>query len=244
MPSLRLRGSQPQGRGPYALGDIPTNVLEAIGRHVVHRLAVGQPDVSGNDVGSIFADSIGGTHLASPLGIADVVWEKNTAWSVKTVKLTRPSQVQTVRLISGRCSPTYSHGTQNVLKDPCATGRQVLDIWNARLNQAVNDGYHDMRVFVLVRDMVEREFVAFEEEARRVVPEEYRWAVNQNGNLEAHDKGTGVHRFTWQPHGSQLTVIRSVPQSARWFRIVVPVPRIDQDEVLSQVGFDKSWLSV
>lgn len=70
---------------------------------------IGRKDISGNDFGDAFADSIGGSHLESPVGIADVVLDKN-CWSVKTVKIKDPFNCSTVRLISGRCSPDYSYG--------------------------------------------------------------------------------------------------------------------------------------
>jgi len=95
----------------------------------------------------------------------------------------------------------------------------VLSIWNNRVNEAL-DRYTDLRIVVLIRNMTTRQFRIFEEEAQRFVPTEFRWSFNAQGNLEGHNKTTGEHQFTWQPHGSQFTILRPVPASARRFSMV------------------------
>ena len=82
---IKLRGDSPRQSGPYSLGEIPRKVAVRIGRSIVHRIAVGHADITGDDFGGISADAISGRHRASPLGIADVEWD-GCAWSVKTVK--------------------------------------------------------------------------------------------------------------------------------------------------------------
>lgn len=103
----RLRGHAARRSSPYPLGELPKTLALSIGRDIVHRLAVGVGDITGDDFGTIFAQSIGGEHRASPMGIADVTCD-NCAWSVKTVKAQKPFVQKQVRLISGRNSPVYS----------------------------------------------------------------------------------------------------------------------------------------
>ena len=182
-----------------------------IGKQIVHRLALGLGDISGDDFGTIFANAIGGIHRSTPLGISDVVW-KRCAWSLKTVKLPKPFKSKRVRLISGRNSPDYSQGISDPRADADDTGRAVLSIWNARVDEAMSE-YDDLRIAVLVRNIATKEFMLFEEEAQRFVPTNYEWAFNKQGNLEGKEKSTNTHRFTWQPHGSQFTIIREVPTS-------------------------------
>ena len=55
MNQLRLRGKANRRSGPYPLGEIPDAVLVRIGKQVVHRLAVGLGDITGDDFGTIFA---------------------------------------------------------------------------------------------------------------------------------------------------------------------------------------------
>jgi hypothetical protein len=43
---------------------------------IVHRLAVGHADITGDDFGGIFASAINGVHRGKPLGIADVEWHE------------------------------------------------------------------------------------------------------------------------------------------------------------------------
>ena len=171
-------------------------------------------------------------------------WEWNgCAWSVKTVKAPHPYQQKRVRLISGRNSPDYSLGITDPHADPTATGRAVLEIWNARVNESLNE-HDDLRTVVLIRNMETREFVIFEEETQRFSPNNYRWSFNKRKNLEARETTTNTHVFTWQPHGSQFTIIRDVPGSARRFSIVPNVPMVDVANVLGRVGFRADWIAI
>ena len=202
-------------------------------------MAVGQSDITGDDFGEIFARAIGGRHLNQPVGVTDVVW-KGSSWSAKTVKSNNPFSQQSVRLISGRNSPTFSYNITDPLFDVQETGDAVLRIWNERVNQSFNT-YEDLRVVVLIRDMRRYRFTLFEFEAARYVPGDYEWRLNNRNNLEGYDRSSGVHRFTWQPHGSQFTVIRQVPPSACKFRIT-EVSYIDPEDVLTLIGFNEKWI--
>ena len=93
----------------YPLNVFPEELVNKIGGYLIYLIYIGRKDVSGNDWGDAFADAINGTHLDSPVGIADVVLDKN-CWSVKTVKVKDPFASTSVRLISGRGSPDYSYG--------------------------------------------------------------------------------------------------------------------------------------
>lgn len=238
----RLRGGAQRRSGPYLIGQIPDAILLRIGRQLVHRLAVGHGDITGDDFGTIFANAIGGTHRERPLGVADV-FVNSCAWSLKTVKDIRPFRKTDVRLISGRNSPDYSLGIENPHTNPEHTGQAVLSVWNARVNEAL-DEFNELRIVVLIRNMETREFVIFEEEALRFTPLDYRWAFNQRGNLEGHSRATGHHHFTWQPHGSQFTVRRLVPGSARRFSIVRNVPIVDPDAILASVHYSDAWIRI
>jgi len=212
-----------------------------IAKQFVHRIAIGHADITGDDFGTIFGNSIDGIHRQSPLGVADVCKE-NCAWSVKTVKAQHPHRQTRVRLISGRNSPDYSMGISDPRKDPTDTGRAVLSIWNARVNEAL-DEFDDLRVFVCVRNFAERKFLLFEEEAGRFSHADYTWGFNGRGNLEGHDMAHGEHCFTWQPHGSQFTIIRNIPAHARKFSINHNVPLIQLEHVLRLAKFSEDWVS-
>ena len=229
-------------RGPHPLGEVPDKVLHSVGEQIVHRLAVGHSDISGDDFGTIFAKAVGGAHRAAPHGLADVVMD-GSGWSLKTVQDSRPFAQQKVRLISGRNSPDFSMGIENPHEDPAATGRAVIAIWNGRIDTSMLE-VEDLRVVALVRNMASREFTLFEEELHRFVPGDYLWAFNSRGNLEGRELSTGAHRFTWQPHGSQFTVIRDVPGSARKFSIVPNVPIVEESAVLQAINFAPDWVAI
>ena len=236
---LKLRGHAKRRSGPYPLGEIPHNVATEIGKHVVHRLAVGHANIGGDDFGEIFARAIGGTHRNKPLGIADVVWE-GCAWSVKTVQ-GDGSPKRPVRLISGRNAPFYSSDIQNPYEDLEATGKVVLGIWNARVDESFNE-HDDLRIFVMIRNMTALEFTLMEFEAPRFVPANYYWKLNKRRNLEGYDREGDSHKFTWQPSGSQFTIFHKVPASAYRFRINQKPRLLEQQFVLDQIQFRDSWI--
>ncbi len=238
----RLKGAAKRRKGPYPLGEIPDDVVLEVGSQIVHRLAVGHADITGDDFGGIFANAIEGEHRDSPLGIADVI-RNGCAWSVKTVKAGNPFTQEKIRIISGRNSPDYSLGMSDPREDVEATGRAVLKIWNERVNEAM--GSHDeLRVVVFLRNMATREFVLFEQEAERYIPNDYHWTTNSRNNLEGHDKTTGDRMFTWQPHGSQFTIHRKVPVAARKFSITRNVPIIEAEHVLRLAGYRDDWVEL
>lgn len=228
--------------GPWPLGTLPNTVIVSIGRQLVHRLAIGQIDITGDDFGTIFANAIGGSHRESPLGIADVAMSGN-AWSVKTIKSNSPFTQKIVRLISGRNSPDYSLGIENLHADLNATGKGVLAIWNARVDEALSE-HDDLRIAVLIRNMANKKFTLFEETATRYATDDYEWTKNKKGNLLGHEIATGEHRFTWQFHGSQFTVKRHVPGSAIKFKINKTPPIIELEQVLKLAKFKEEWIEI
>ena len=108
----------------YSIGDIPQEYIVKIGGHVVYLIHSGRKDMTGDDWGDIFADVIGGKHLASPVGIADVEYGK-MAWSMKTVKISNVFDCENIRLISGRCSPDFSFGITDPHENIQRTGEAV-----------------------------------------------------------------------------------------------------------------------
>ncbi len=212
-----------------------------IGSYFVYLLYIGRKDITGTDWGDAFSDAIGGKHLDSPIGIADVVLEK-MAWSMKTVKNPTPFNCRNVRLISGRCSPDYSYGITDPHDDIQKTGRAVLGIWNERVNIA-QDNYSTVRTSVLVRSNDLLSYCLFEEENHRYRTNDYYWEVNANGNLIGKSLETNEVCFTWQPHGSQFTIHTKVPENAVRFEIQQP-PLLTKENILDTIHFDKSWVRI
>lgn len=238
----RLRDSKRlQTSEPYPMNELPEDLIVRIGGYLVHLLYIGRKDITGTDWGDAFADALGGEHLDSPCGIADVVLDK-MAWSMKTVKNSRPFSMETVRLISGRCSPDYSYGITDPHEDIQRTGRAVLGIWNERINIA-QDYYNPVRTSVLIRSNDQLSYCLFEEDNHRFAASDYVWEVNANGNLIGRHVNTGDICFTWQPHGSQFTIHTRVPENAVKFTIRKP-PLLTKDDVLNTVGFDASWVNI
>lgn len=236
----RLRGQQRRRNAPHQLGQLPPALAVGIGRQLVHRLAVGQADITGDDFGVIFAKTINGTHRGKPLGIADVEWE-NCAWSVKTVQASQPFTETSIRVISGRNNVGFSCGIKEPYADIAKTGNAVLEIWNSRVNESLNQ-FDDLRIFIMVRNMSTLEFTIMEIEPVRYVPAEFRWEKNKNDNLIGYDVQRGEHRFTWQPGGGQFTVVHHIPASAYRFRIARRPGMLAEEQVLRLTRFEENWI--
>lgn len=164
------------------------------------------------------------------------------AWSVKGLQDKKPHECTTLRVISGRNSPDFSYGIENPHHDIQSTGNTVLGIWNERVNIAL-DKFDYLRTAILIRNVNTLEFTLFEEETHRFNTNEYRWEINKRGNFEGFDKTNNQHKFTWQPHGAQLTIKYKVPASAIRFQIKRP-PVLDFEETMAQIGFENDWVTI
>ena len=232
-----------KARAPFPLNEFPKDFPLVLGREIVYLLASkGKPTLEGKDWESIFVTCIGAEWHPSNVGLDDVILG-NTAWGAKTVKSPHPSKTKKVRLISGRNSPVYSFGeTVDVHANPEHVGISVVEIWNERVS-AVRERFQNLRTVVLVKSNDLTEVLVFEFDTIRYDPGLYMWMWNKNDNLIGVEKSTGKHRFTWQPHGSQFTIIEEVPNSSLIIKIKQP-KTLDKDEVLKTLGFDHSWISV
>ena len=235
----RLRGGWTSPT-PYSLGQIPIAIILSIASNIVYLTAVGRKDITGDDWGDIFAASVNANHLRSPLGIVDIALG-NTAWSAKTVKSLNPKATDRVRLISARAAPVFSFGNDDSFADIQETGNQVLQIWNARVEEATQQ-YPQLRTIVLIRDMERLRFKLFEQPTTQFDPADYIWRLNKRNNLEGHSVEANRHTFTWQPHGAQLTILRPVSGSARSFQIRKP-DITDPEQVLSSLGYSADWVT-
>lgn len=228
---------------PYPLNKFPNDFPYILGKEIVYLLASkGKPVLQGSEWEAIFATCIGAEWKPSNVGLDDVVMG-NTAWGAKTVKANNPKTQKKVRLISGRNSPVYSYGeTIDIHHNPNDVGLSVLEIWNERVS-AVREKFQNLRTVVLIKSNSLTEVVVFEFDTIRYDPELFTWKWNKNGNLVGFDKFTKIHKFTWQPHGSQFTIIEQIPRDSLLIEIKEPSP-LDKEETLKAIGFDRTWVSV
>lgn len=227
---------------PYRLNEFPHSFIEKFAEDVVYMLATKSAmSLEGNEWEQIFANCINAQWRPSNVGLDDVVLD-NCCWSAKTVKSgSNIGEQKTVRLISGRNSPTYSFGVDRITEaDPNEIGRMVLDIWNERVS-GIRQYFKFARTVVLVKGPDYSEYLIFETETVRYDAELYRFSWNARGNLEGHEKATGVHRFTWQPHGSQFTIIEEIPTDRLHLKVRKP-EKLDKASTLWALNFDSSWV--
>ena len=198
--------------------------------------------MEGSDWEEIFAKLINAKWKPSNVGLDDVVLEQ-TAWGAKTVKNPNPSTVSKVRLISGRNSPSYSYGDKRIIEaDPNELGEKILTIWNERV-AGVRKLYKHVRTIVLIKSDDLLEVAVFEFQTIIYRTEDFWWQWNERNNLEGYTNTSNQHIFTWQPHGSQFTIIENVPKDRLAIRIRKP-PLIDRDDVLKAIKFDNSWVEI
>lgn len=227
----------------FPLNEFPNEFPFLLGKELVYLLASkGKPVLEGPEWENMFANCIGADWKPSNVGLDDVVMG-NTAWGAKTVKSTNPSNQKKIRLISGRNSLSYSFG-ENIdeTTDPSLMGKLVLEIWNERVS-SIRELYKHLRTIVLIKSNDLCEVVVFEFVTVRYDHELYKWELNANNNLIGTDKETDEHKFTWQPHGSQFTIVEDIPEKKLVIKIKQP-PTLDKDLVLNALGFDKSWITV
>ena len=227
----------------FPLNKFPQQFPYELGKELIYLLATrGKPILEGGDWEHIFANCIGAQWKPSNVGLDDVVMG-NTAWGAKTVKATNPSSQDKIRLISGRNSPTFSFGKKiDAGAHALAIGNNVLDIYNKRVADAQKK-FKNLRTVVLIKSKDLLEVKVFEFKTVNYKKNLFKWAWNKRKNLEGFEKKTGEHRFTWQPHGSQFTIIEDVPPKCLVIKIKKP-NTLDKKKALSDLGVDKSWITV
>jgi hypothetical protein len=242
MKSPKLRTVE-KYRPPFPLNHLPSDFAINLGREIVYHLTTRTTAIlEGTDWEQIFARLIGASWKPSNVGLDDVVLEQ-TAWGAKTVKNDNPAKASRIRLISGRNSPVYSFGDQTIGDcDPNILGEKVLSIWNERVS-AIRKRYNHLRTVVLLKSDDLLELAVFELETVMFPERDFTWQWNKRKNLEGLHKTTNEHKFTWQPHGSQFTIIETVPDNRLALRIKQP-PYLDREDVLKALKFDESWIEI
>ncbi len=227
---------------PYPINQFPAKFIEHFAEDIVYMLAT-KPTMAleGNEWEQVFANCISAEWRPSNVGLDDVVLD-NCCWSAKTVKSSSNlGKQKTVRLISGRNSPTYSFGVDRITEaEPNEIGKMVLDIWNERVS-GIRQYFKFARTVVLVKGPNYDEYLIFETETIRYDADQFVFIWNNKGNLEGYTKEERVHKFTWQPHGSQFTIIEDIPKERYHLKLKVP-EKLDKASVLKALSFDKSWI--
>ncbi len=226
---------------PFPLNQFPHDFGYKLGREIVYLLATkGSVSLEGSEFEAIFAACIEAEWKPSNVGLDDIVLD-NCTWGAKTVK-GKPETAKRVRLISGRNSPAYSFGEAQILQvEPNTLGEQVLSIWNERVS-AIRKTHKHVRTVVLIKSNDLQTLGVFEFNTVRYDPELYRWEWNERNNLVGYDSAD-IHRFTWQPHGSQFTIVEEAPEDCLIIKIKKP-DRLDKETLLKGIGFDRSWVKV
>lgn len=245
MSEPRLRTVNRVTPPPFDKNKFPSRFLEKLGAEIAYMEATKDTmSLEGSEWEQIFATCIGAKWVPSNVGLDDVQLD-SCCWSAKTVYgQTNLGRQKQVRLISGRNSPIYSYGDGEITTDadPNHVGGLVLGIWNDRIS-AIREQFKYTRTVVLVKSKDFTDFLLFETDAIRYDPELFYFKWNNRGNLEGYYKADHKHKFTWQPHGSQFTIIEEIPQERLHFQIKKP-NKLDKEAVLRGIGYSKDWVLV
>lgn len=229
----------------YSLNNFSNSFAMSLGKEIIYLLATRkEARLEGNDWEEIFARCIGAEWTPSNIGLDDVTLRSHSmTWGAKTVKNSSPFYAKHIRLICGRNSPDFSFGVKNVHEVPLdELGGQIIAIWNKRVEE-VRSRFSNVRTVVLMKGDDLGTVSVYEEETVQFLSREYYWQWNERGNLEGYENATDVHRFTWQPHGSQFTVVSDVPDNRLKLKIKRP-PQVDPKAVLKSIKFDESWVEI
>ena len=108
--------------------------------------------------------------------------------------------------------------------------------------QEATQQFTQLRTVTLIRDIANLRFKVFEIVTTQLDPSDYTWARSKGGNLHGLSRDGSRHVLTWQPDGSQFTIIRPVSASARSFQIKMPAV-IDPEVVFTEVGYSDDWVT-
>lgn len=241
-PKLRtVNKAQP----PYKMNEFPNSFIERFGEEIAYMMATKETmSIEGNEWEQVFSFCVGADWKPSNVGLDDVVLD-NCCWGAKTVLGNRNlAKQKQVRLICGRNSPIYSYGEGEITPaaDPNHIGALVLGIWNERVS-GVRSVFKFVRTVVLVKGQDYSDYLIFETDTLRYDPELFDFKWNKNGNLEGYTKDTHFHKFTWQPHGAQFTIIEEIPEERVHVRVKKP-EKVDRDVILQGIGYSKDWVQI
>lgn len=231
-------------QAPYPLNEFAKQVVLSVAKDFIFTKFVrGTESFEGEDWEKSFAKAINANWKPSNIGLDDIQMA-NCCWGAKTLKSNKPHTQKTVRLISGRNSPIYSYDIRDIKgADPKVLGPQILSIWNARVSE-VRGRFEVVRTVVLMKGPGLLSGCIFEFETLRLEPERYIWKWNDRGNLEGYEDT--AHRFTWQPHGSQFTMIEQIPDKRHCFVISPPegLVTLKSEELLNSLGYKDDWVRI
>lgn len=229
---------------PFKLNHFPKHVILSVAKDLILARFVRDTDsFEGADWERSFAKAIGADWRPSNVGLDDVVLG-NCCWGAKTVKNAHPDSVKRIRLITGRNSVNFSFDIPNVKAiPPNELGEKVLEIWNSRVS-SVRTRFAHVRTVVLVKGPELLTGAIFEFETLRTESDQVSWEWNKAGNLVGFTAGT--HRYTWQPHGAQFTMVHDVPKTRHFFRLNIPVEteRLNEQTLLDSIGYSDSWVEI
>lgn len=185
--------------------DFSKEFLHTLAQELAIRNALGYHDIDGKEWEKILAECLGVEWKATNMPLIDVS-AGSVGWSSKTVR--GKNTVDVVKLISGRNSPEYEFGqTVGPKSNASEVGDLVLTIWNKRVSNAKSRFEH-IKSAVLIRNKSLDEFAVFQKDVVQYDTSDYEWRWNGRSNL--YGCLDGETKFTWQPHGSQFSIVESV----------------------------------
>ena len=160
---------------------------------------------------------------------------------LKKKKELRPHQTST----KGKVTTGLESADRGKLIMACGTGKTFAEdiAGTDKRVAAIRSKYQHLRTVVLVKSDDLLEVAVFEFDTVLYDPGAYSWSWNAKFNLVGKSKESGEHHFTWQPHGSQFTIVETLPVNRLALRLKQPPP-LDPTAVLATMNFDESWVQI
>ncbi len=116
-----------------------------------------------------------------------------------------------------------------------------MEVYNSLINEALKQ-HNDVQLLVFVHNLFLQEFTVYERALVPIPVNNIQWTKNKNHNLEGREGER--HTFTWQPHGSQFTILENLPHGATKFGISKHPQQLKNQDVLNAVGFGPDWIEM
>jgi len=238
----------------HPLNKLSNEFVYEFAKKIIAKKAVGINELEGKIYEQFLCEIYGVEWKGSNTGLTDVVvGDGQIGYSVKSLRFDRKgfpnvSKDQRVSTIVGRNSPDThdgSHIEKNITPADKA-GEIVAGIWNSRLSDAVKS-CEEFRQLTILKSSCLHKWLLFEFIPQFYNYKDFAWKWEKGkGKGKKTINLYGVNdkfRLTWQPNGSQFTLNQQIPHNHVRF-ILKDIPIISEDQILKQIGSDKSWISV
>ena len=233
----------------HPVNEFSPEFISAFKRKVYAKRAVGMNQLEGKVFEQFWCEMYGLKWKGSNKGIDDLVVGGKVGISVKSLTIDcrspyyQDGSLRSARIVIGRASPDTADGShiEKYVTPPEEAGKKVVEIYNDRLRKSLAK-CTEIRQFAALKSEDLSYFILYEQTPVEYDHKSFVWTWGEKverTNLYGTD---GERELTWQPNGSQLTLSQRIPEKHAIITLRRDIPIITEESILSQVGFDDSWI--